>query len=223
MIVGQRSVGRCEVGRARHDAVIRARRERIALAHQHRNRFGLQKSRQFARAGAVELLAAMTRQLARGVTVQVEDWIALEIDQLRGRPGFVDGLRLHALSDLIFRPYDHVLTSTIAETDIVLQRTLQRMLPEKIQHRRHPFLRPSHVIAKTNHRPRRSRGRLVGSLRIGPARIRTCVNPLMMIVENHVVDNHSGCSSADSPSARRWDRCRRRRRRCERASFVRRD
>jgi len=102
VIVRQRRVGRREVGRAGHDAVIGARRQRIALAHERRDRFGLKKARQFARAGPVELIAAMTRQLARGVTAQVEDWVALEIDQICRRPVFLDGLGLHAHSDLVF-------------------------------------------------------------------------------------------------------------------------
>ena len=95
MILRQRSIGSCQIGRAGHDAVIRERRERIALSHQHRDRLGLEKSGQFAGAGAVELIAAMTGQFARGIAAQFEDRIAFEIDQVRRR-GFVDGLRLHA-------------------------------------------------------------------------------------------------------------------------------
>src|SRR5579862_2342711 len=131
--------------------MIGGRRERIALAHEHRDRFGFKKSWQFARAGPVELIAAMTRQLARGVTAQVEDWVALEIDQICRRPVLLDGLGLYAHIDLVFRPYDRLLTSTIAKLNIILWRTLQWMLPEKIQHRGHRFLRPAHVIAETDH------------------------------------------------------------------------
>src|SRR5260370_4904296 len=67
------------------------------------------------------------------------------------------------------------------------------MLPEKIQHRGRPFLGPSHVIAKTNHRSSRTGGRFLGSIRIGSARIGAGVNALVMIVEDYVIDNHSGC------------------------------
>ena len=169
MIVRPGRIRSFEVGRARDDAVIRARRERIALAHEHRDRVRLEKSGQFAGTSPIELIAAMTRQLARGVTAQVEYRVAFEIDQIGRRPAFINGLRLHAVSDLVFRPYDRLLISTIAKQNIVLRRSLQRMLPEKVQHRGRPFLGPSRVIAKTNQRSGSAGRRLHGSLWIGPA------------------------------------------------------